>query len=547
MTARIENKELSWPYIIIIFLAASAVYLNTLGNEFISDDKTQIARNIWLTDISYIPRLLFSTVWDFLPGEGDSNYYRPVKYLLYTLVYQFSGYEPWGYHVLKILFHSLTSVVIFLIGRELVAAYYLRAQALSVIKGGARAEDAATGGEYGTTVPFIAALLFALHPVNTESVAWIAAIPEVSFTLFSLLSILLFIKGRHILCALAFLTAALSKETAMAMPLLALAFDLLILRRPIWPPVQFIKRYLSFIAAAAVYVIMRTYTLGGEFLGLGDAGETLLTKGEYLLNVPLILGKYLRKLILPTDISFYNFMAFDPVYSLSEIKAVAGLVLFTILLIALLWMLIKKPEFFVAFMWIVIPLLPVFFIGWKSGSPVYESRYLYASTGGYTLFFALLYAQLARKAAIKGGATVNLLRGLLIIVVILFSVGTVMRNFDWQSEYTIWRSAAKTNPGSRAVRIDYGVALARRGELDKAMTEFEAAIRIDPESSGAYNNIGIIHAKRGDMRAALKNFRKAVELDPRNEDAVKNLKGVILLINSGAAGAARRPEGSRTE
>ncbi len=540
MTARIENKELTWPYIIIIFLAASAVYLGTLGNEFISDDKTQIAKNIWLTDISYIPRLLFSTVWDFLPGEGDSNYYRPVKYLLYTLVYQFSGYEPWGYHVLKIIFHALTSVVIYFIGRELVKVYSTRALATAVIKDGTGVKKPGPGDEYTTAMPFIAAILFALHPINTESVAWIAAIPEVSFTLFSLLSILLFIKGRHMLCGLAFLIAALSKETAMAMPLLALAFDLLILKRPVWPPLQFIKRYMSFIVAAAVYTIMRTYTLGGEFLGLGDAGETLLTKGEYILNIPLILGKYLRKLTMPTDISFYNFMTFDPVHSLSEVRAIAGVLLFAVLLAVLLWLLIKKPEFLFAAVWIIIPLLPVFFIGWKSGSPVYESRYLYASTGGYTLLFALLYSQLINRARIKGGSMVSLLRAALLIVVILFTASTVMRNFDWQSEYTIWRSAAETNPDSRAVRIDYGVALARRGELDKAMTEFEAAIRIDPESSGAYNNIGIIHAKRGDLRAALKNFRRAVELDPRNEDAVKNLTGVILLINSGTAGAAGR-------
>ena len=229
-------------------------------------------------------------------------------------------------------------------------------------------------------------------------------------------------------------------------------------------------------------------------------------------------------------------MTFDPVYSLSEFRAVAGVVLFLILLGALLWMLIKKPEFFFAFMWIIIPLLPVFFMGWKSGSPVYESRYLYASTGGYTLFFALLYAQLIRKARTRSSAMVGLLRAVLVVVVILFTVGTVMRNLDWQSEYTIWRSAAEKNPGSRAVRMDYGVALARHGELDKAMTEFEAALRIDPSSDGAYNNIGIIHAKRGNLRAALKSFRRAVELGPDNEDAAKNLKGVILLINSETGG-----------
>ena len=88
------------------------------------------------------------------------------------------------------------------------------------------------------------------------------------------------------------------------MPLLALAFDLLILHRPVWPPLQFIKRYLSFIVAAAIYSVMRIYTLSGEFLGLGEVGETLLTRGEYILNVPLILGKYLRKLTISNGYKF---------------------------------------------------------------------------------------------------------------------------------------------------------------------------------------------------------------------------------------------------
>ena len=521
----------TWPPVAFIVCLSFGIYLNASGGDFISDDRFQILRNEWIRDPSYLLRILFSSVWDFLPGEGDSNYYRPVKYIIYTLTYAVSALDPRGYHLMKILCHALASVLVFLVTRDM-----LRDRSRAAMGGGS-ALNGEPGEVSGARTGFIAAIFFAAHTINTESVNWIAALPEVSFTLFSLLSFFFFIRERYMAAAAAFLVSALSKETAMALPILFAAYDLLVRREPLWRVLPYLKRYLLLIAAAAVYFVMRVYALGGELLALGGGEAThFLTKYEYIINVPLIAAKYVRKLVLPTDISFFNYMNFDPVYSITEPRAVLFAALFILSVAVMLALIRRAPVLLFSLLWVVIFLLPVFFLGWKTGSPVYESRYLYASTAGYGVFLALLFTGVFEARWLPERSRVRLLLAAALVVTSLYSAGTVIHNRVWISEYALWQDSARKKPESRGARISYGIELAKLDRLDEALGEFEAARGIDPESSAVYNNIGIIYAKRGLFSKAAGYFEKAVIFDPKNIEARRNLAQAreLLGIPAGA-------------
>ncbi|MBI5234367.1 MAG: hypothetical protein HY880_08430, partial [Deltaproteobacteria bacterium] len=196
---------------LIIFIVSSVVYLNILPNGFIHDDNNQIVENPWLRDFRNLPAIFFSSVWSFLEEKGQSNYYRPVMHLVYMADYTIFGLKPWGWHLTSLVINSLNSVMVFVVTLKL-----LREKAANA------AIPAAAG-----------ALLFAVHPVHTEAVAWAAGIPELTFAFFYLVSFYLYIQYRDtqrvvflISSAISFFLSTLSKEPALTLPFALAAYDI---------------------------------------------------------------------------------------------------------------------------------------------------------------------------------------------------------------------------------------------------------------------------------------------------------------------------------
>jgi len=173
--------------IIIILLISSAVYLNALGNGFVYDDTDQVLKNNWIKDIRFIPEIFSKNVWSFQADHSVTNYYRPMMHLIYMLNYHLFGFAPWGFHLVNILFHAANSVLVFLI-LILLANW----QAGSLVS-----EQDSTFSSALLYSPFIAAILFATHPIHTEAVTWVAGVPELSFTFFYLLSFYFYIRSEE--------------------------------------------------------------------------------------------------------------------------------------------------------------------------------------------------------------------------------------------------------------------------------------------------------------------------------------------------------------
>src|SRR4030067_1293934 len=107
-------------FIIIILITSFAVYFNALSNDFVYDDKSQVLENHWIKDIKFIPEIFSENVWSFTKESVISNYYRPLMHLIYMLNYYIFGLKPWGFHLVNILFHAGVSVLVFIIGLNLI-------------------------------------------------------------------------------------------------------------------------------------------------------------------------------------------------------------------------------------------------------------------------------------------------------------------------------------------------------------------------------------------------------------------------------------------
>ncbi|MBE9531466.1 MAG: hypothetical protein IME98_01505, partial [Proteobacteria bacterium] len=264
----------------ILVLVSAGLYLVTLSSGFVSDDSFQVLKNEWIRSFGNIPSAFLSPAWAFLDEEVANNYYRPFMHLYYMLAYKLSGLEPWGFHAVNVLLHTLNTVMVFFVASKV-----------------AKEAGQDAGNEpyaHSNFVAFFAALLFSVNPINTEVVAWVASVPELSTTFFLLLSLYLFINEKRYLSALFFLCALLSKETGAVLLPLLFAFDLVVRREPIAPLKRWFLRYWPYGVSVVIYSALRLNAMGGVVPNKPDV--KLLSNFDFLLNILPLTFEYLKNL-----------------------------------------------------------------------------------------------------------------------------------------------------------------------------------------------------------------------------------------------------------
>lgn len=511
--------------IAVVFLLSLAVYINTLDNGLVRDDRLVVLENKWITDVRFIPEMLTSAVLDFGDNPGVSNQYRPAFHLYMMAGYALSGKASWGYHLVNMFFHAFSSILVFLIISQLL-----------VNSGPVRGSPEAPARESGSVnilLSGFAALIFATHPINTEPVAWISAVSELSFAFFYLFSFYLYIRCRkvgdirYIGSLLFFFISACSKETAATLPIILIAYELILVQRAVLPVV---KRLVAFGAAGLLYMVLRFWALSGVIpLKAGHVAD--LSSFQLLLNVPPLIVKYIGKLILPVSLNFDY--VFDPVYSIAEPRAFISVII-TVAIVIIIWRLWRPwPRLSFALLFIFIPLLPALYIP-ALGINTFTERYLYIPSVGFAFFVVLMVNKGVEFFGSKGYSLkvvpVAAVALFSIIIIALYSYGTVKRGAVWKDAYTLWGDTVEKSPASRIARNNYAIELIKRGILDEALFHLEEAVRIDPTSALTHNNLGAIYARKGMLPEAVSSFQRALELSPHDRDAKRNLNKALGLL-----------------
>ena len=489
--------------IVILLIVSFVVNFNALFNDFVYDDSSQVLKNYWIRDVRNIPKIFAKSVWAFQSAPVVSNYYRPAMNVLYMMNYHLFGLKPWGFHLVNVLFHAGVSVLVFFTTARLSAGSFPNPSSHPVAGGG-------TGGLL--SLPFIAAILFAVHPIHTEAVAWVAGLPDLSFSFFFLLSFALYAsstterhvhKGRYSLSIVSFFLSALSKEPALTLPLILMGYDHLFGRpengfRGRW------KRYLPYFIVAAVYFALRLYALGGV---APERRHEQLSALQHVINIFPLFSNYLGKLLLPVDLNAFH--VFHPIASLLEttgILSVAVAVAFVGVTAAACR---KNRMVCFCLLLVVVPLLPVFYIR-GLGLNTFAERYLYLPSVGFVALAAIF---LTRMAGRSSRGTIALI-GALALVTGLYSLGTIKRNAVWRSDYTLFEDTVRKSPDSAIAHEKFATALMGRDRLDEAIGHYKVALALDYSLDDAHTNLGIAYYKKGMLDQAIEEERISIMLYP---------------------------------
>ena len=483
-------------FLTAVIIASSGVYVNTLRNGFVYDDIPQIVQNPWIRDVRFLPEIFSTNVWGF---QGIStNYYRPFLHVIYLLSYQLFGLAPWGFHLVNIVLHVGVTLLVFLLSSRLFQAASPRAASASPI------------------LPFIAAMLFAVHPIHTEAVAWAGGVTDLSFTLFFLLALYLYIlsadrgvrqKGLYLLSVACFFFATLCKEPALTFPIILAAYDYAFSREAL-RPLDYLKRYSPYLGVAAVYFILRVNALGG-FAPVSRHSE--LSAYEYLINALSLFRQYLGKLLLPTHLNVYH--VFSPISSILQPNGLLSLAATAVFAIAILLALKKSRPVFFALALVLVPLLPALYIP-GAGENTFAERYLYLPSFGFVLFIAFLADQVVRYMSRWSVP----LAAAFALVAVLYALGTVQRNAVWKDDERLWRDVVEKSPASAVSHYNLACILSSRGQNDEAIREFRTAIRLQPAAT-AYKRLGVAYQAKGLIGEAIEQYQLAIRLQPGDSDA----------------------------
>lgn len=490
--------------LVFIIVVSGAVYFNALFNEFVFDDLQLITNNDTIKDFRYIPEIFTENLWGVL-GRA-SNYYRPLPPLIYMLIYHIFGSGPWAFHLVNILFHAGVSLLIYFILSHLVK------------------KDDRKDARSINFPAFLAALLFAVHPIHTEAVAWIAGIMDLSCTFFSLLSFYLFIRFQEgtssikilILSLFSFFLAVLSKEPALTISIILIIYAVLFRRPSDRDLLHSLKRCVLYFLVIGVYFAMRLYALKGFAPLKTSSGLSLY---ETLINISFIFARYLEKMFMPVSLNVLYHV--HPISSLFSMQGLISL-LVTLLFFAIMFTSFKRNKtLLLGLLFIVVPLLPALYLPGLVQKIEYAvtDRYLYLSSFGLVILVAAFISSLERKNA-KWSKGMVLLASAVIAV---FSVMTISRNAVWKNNETLWRDSVQKSPESAFAHENLGYALFYRGNAEEGRRELQTAVKLDSGIPDAIISTGIGYSQKGLMNHAILAFNRAVLLKPDSADAHYNL------------------------
>jgi hypothetical protein len=505
-------KPPGWkPSLAVAVLAALAVSAGTLGNGFVNyDDNVVVAENPAVRDggPGGLARL-------FVPEAGRE--YLPVRDLTYWLDHRLWGMDPAGYHLTQILLHALVTglLVLFLVSHLAPG-------------GSAPAKEREAPALLGrrSAVLLLAPLLFAVHPVHVEAVAWVTGRKDLlaaAFTLLALLSYGAWRRGRgrrsYGFSLLWTALALLSKTTAVAVPLLLWAGDRILWRRRSgkdpWAPAPHLA-----LAAIAGAVALRAGSEAGMLQPLHGGGPV-----THLLFVCRVLVHSLGKLLLPLDL--------HPEYGLDPAAASGAAGWGSLALVAVLLVLLfrggrDRPAVLFGGVFFLVAYLPT-----SNLVPFQEAgadRYLYLPSAGFLVLAALGFAALERllrrtlgdrpRPSRAARAVVPALAGTCLL---LLGGRTIEANGHWRNAGTLWREVLAHNAGSATAHYNLGWSLLEEDRVEEAIPHLRAAVRIEPLHVRALVNLGYALARAGRPDEAVPYYRQAIRIDPGHASAYYNL------------------------
>lgn len=497
--------------LLVIFFSLT-VYVNSLSGDFIWDDIEQIEDNPVIKDIRNIPSFFTSDLWRLISNPTiGSYYYRPFFLLSLAVDYNLWELNPFGYHITNLILHAISSFMVYIVGRRL----------------------------FSNHIPaFIGSLLFAIHPVHVESIAWISGRTDPMAAVFFLLSFYLYILFRDgkgfimlIFSLTAYFFSLLSKEIGITLPLLLLVYELSFKQQSViqdnhsHPPLtnggwgDFRDNRIRILRIAGIYLIVSVVYLyiRAQVLGeaIGQSSSSPPIDKRIYTSFGIILD-YIQIMILPVNLKvLYDTPLRE---SFFDLKVIFSLLLLAAVFISTLLSYRKdKTVFFIA-VWFFITILPVSNLVPLKPTMMAE-RYVYIPSIGICLLGGLVFYKICRI----GSPLFSCSRALILILFSIISLMTFQRNKLWTNETVYFEKVAEDAPQNAYAHHNLGDVYRKTGRMRQAVSEWQKAVEIYPLHPEANNSLANIALMQGDYPEAVRRYRIALRSRPENPESHYNI------------------------
>jgi protein O-mannosyl-transferase len=489
-------------FIFALFIITISIYANSFIVPFQFDDFTSLVSNPAIRNITDIKAL-----WRFSPT-------RFITFITFAANYHFSQLSVFYYHLVNLGIHLCASLCVWWLALLTFLTPKMRHAGIAAQK-----QD----------IAFFAALLFAAHPLQTQAVTYIVQRLASLATLFYLVSLCLYVKGRLLqqagaplkvilscygCLALSTITGMFAKETVFTLPLMFLCYEGFFLQAK-----NIFRSKYTYAVLLLLAIIPLTMMLTGSMnltelraVQEGPEGVVYISSYQYLLTQARVLITYLRLLFLPLN---QNIDHHHPIaVTLLQPATIKSLIVILSIAAAGVWSFSRNRILSFAIAWFFITLAPESsFIPIKD--VMFEHR-LYLPMAGFSIFLSaaaynLLYSRFDR-----------LLKLLQITVVVCLSLLTWERNIVWKDDFSLWNDAAQKSPGKVRPFNNRGLAFSSKGDYEKAIADFNSAIRINPKCAEAYYNLGLARSLTGQYDPAIENYSQAIKIYPNYAAAFNN-------------------------
>ncbi|MDP2981378.1 MAG: hypothetical protein Q8N67_04880 [Candidatus Omnitrophota bacterium] len=468
--------------LITIILAAVIPYLNSIHNPFIWDEEVMIVGNPIIKDWKYLPDVFKTNI--FGGPIGSSGFYRPVYTLSFMLDYSLWQLNTIGYHLFNIFLHALNGILLYF----LIVKLCLR-----------------------RNIAWLASLLFVLFPINCHVVALVAGRIELILGFLSLLYVLSFLNGIErskayfLVSALLFISSLFTKESALMLPFITLAYAFVFLEKE--------KRQKLVLPLAVLIAILFAYPILRYFLLGSPLGGTLslINEASFLeraCTFPRILLTYIQLIAMPVILkSEYNFVVHtfkDPYVWLG------GLGLISIFSLILNFLKPKKHALFFS-CWFLIGLAPYSNLIVPLHATLME-HWGYFSSMGFAVLMSMAIFKIAERIS-RWQKYVFV--AIIVSLAIFYAVKIVERNKEWGDPFVLYKRDSEKEPNSFLLHCNLGVEYFRRGMLEDAKREFILSNKVCPGAGYdiAYNNLGVIYAREGAISEAVSYYKQSIALN----------------------------------
>jgi tetratricopeptide (TPR) repeat protein len=481
---------------LIVYLALTVITFTVFWQVNLYDF-TNFDDPLYVTENSHIQSgiSLIGIRWAFSTTYADSLWH-PLIWLSFMLDNQLVGLNAGGYHITNLILHIFSTLLLFWLFNRMTGAIWRSA---------------------------FVAVLFAVHPLHVESVAWIAERKDVVSAFFWMLTLCLYVYytekpdiKRYLPVVFCFVLALMSKPIVVTLPVILILLDYWPLKRFEFREGNFVlwqlKEKIPLFILSAVFSAITIYT---QYI----PSIKHFPFGLRIANASVSFITYLEKTLWPRDLAvFYPYPAQIPIWQV--LGATLLILVISVLVIAAAK---RLPYLFVGWLWYAITLLPVIGIV-QSGEQAMANRYHYLPSIGIAVILAwgieLFFTHQNLRKIILFPA------GVFFIAILSFI--TWQQCGHWQNSIKLWNYNLQITKNNYLAHNNLGIALSDEGKNEEAMNHFIEAIRLKPDFFFAYNNRGSVYVKLGRYQLAIKDFNQAIRLNPNFADAYYNL-GIIYI------------------